>query len=663
MVKKLLRAFLFLSIGLGLAQVQATEAVVQDNVYTLGEVVISAPDKKGVESIGTLHQITDEEIALRNVKTLDEALELLPGLQIRKGGQGIPRVDIRGLRSRHVVLLLNGIPFNSTYDGQFDPSTIPVENIAKIKVGYGSHSVLYGQGGLGGVINIITKKGSQEFHGNASADIDERGNPDARADISGGNERMDFFVSASKQKSDGYLVSDDFTPTSQEDGGVRENSDYERENLFANAGVKAGDALKFGVSVGVNQGEYGKPPSTLTDDTDPFYKKPKYERVEDYKNNFGQVSLGYDPGGVFGLRTWAFVNKSEEDKARYDDENYNTITSKGGYTTTDETLIKGLALQTTFDYNAYGKVALSANGEQDEYDSNGSIIEAKNGPLVPYTISNEIELYSLAVEYDVTLFENLGLVTGYSYHWQKKDEGDDDDAGSYLLGLSYDLTRTTRLRASYARKIRFASIKNLYDNTSGNSDLTTEKSNNYEAGITQQLPWEMTADLAFFLNDVEDYIEKDDDTGLYENHDEYRFKGMEVMLSKAFLKTGMVRIGYSFLDATDESAGSSVDELQYRPRHKITIEGSYSFDFGLTAQASFMRLMDQYIYGTDENDNLIKGKLEDFSIVDVKFEQNLFKEMWFVYAGVDNLLDEDYEQSYGFPQAGRTAYIGMRVKF
>jgi vitamin B12 transporter len=125
----------------------------------------------------------------------------------------------------------------------------------------------------------------------------------------------------------------------------------------------------------------------------------------------------------------------------------------------------------------------------------------------------------------------------------------------------------------------------------------------------------------------------------------------------------MVRIGYSFLDATDESAGSSVDELQYRPRHKITIEGSYSFDFGLTAQASFMRLMDQYIYGTDENDNLIKGKLEDFSIVDVKFEQNLIKEMWFVYAGVDNLLDEDYEQSYGFPQAGRTAYIGMRVKF
>jgi outer membrane cobalamin receptor len=659
MLKKLLGVFLFLSMSLGLAQA-AQETKTADTIYTLGEVVVTASDEKGVESAATLHQITAKDMELRNVKTLDKALELLPGLQVRKGAQGIPRIDMRGLRSRHVLLLLDGIPFNSTYDGQFDPSTIPVENIAKIKVSYGGHSVLYGPGGLGGVINIITKKGSQKFHSNAAADIDERGNPDARADISGGNGQVDFFVSASKRKSDGYLVSDDFTPTSQEDGGVRENSDFDRESLFANTGFKAGDDFKFGVSVGVNQGEYGQPPSTLTDNTDPFYKKPKYERVEDYTNNFGQVSMGYDPGGVFGLRAWAFANKNEENRARYDDDNYNTITQKGAYTTEDETLIKGLALQTIFDYDTYGKIALSANGERDEYDSNGNSIKSNNGPLVPYTISEEIDLYSLAFEYDITLFEKLGLVAGYSHNWQKKEVGSDEDKGSYLLGLSYDLTQTTRLRASYARKIRFASIKNLYDSTSGDSDLTAEQSDNYEAGITQQLPWEMTGDLVFFLNDVKDYIEKNDTTEFYENHDEYLFKGVEATLSKAFLETGMIRVGYSFLDATDESTGSSVDELQYRPKHKITLEGSYSFDFGLTAQASFMRLMDQYYYNDDYT---AKGKLEDFSIVDIRLEQNLLKNMWFVYAGVDNLLDENYEESYGFPQAGRTAYIGMRVKF
>jgi len=287
----------------------------------------------------------------------------------------------------------------------------------------------------------------------------------------------------------------------------------------------------------------------------------------------------------------------------------------------------------------------------------------KKGNRVDHSITNEIELYSLAVEYDVTLFEKLGLVAGYSHHWQKKDEGADDDDGSYLLGLSYDLTQTTRLRTSYARKIRFASLRNLYDITEGNSELTTETSDNFEAGITQELPWEMTADLAFFLNNVENYIVKKTDpiTGndKYQNDDEYQFKGVEATIAKTFLETGLIRLGYSYLDATDESAGSLVDELEYRPKHKITLDANYTFDFGLTAYASFMYLKDQYIYNT----NYIQGKLDDFSIVDVKLEQNLLKNMWFVYAGVDNLFDENYEESYGFPQAGRTAYVGMRVKF
>lgn len=670
MVKKILRAFLFLSISLGLTQVQAAEeAGVMDNIYTLGEVVVTAPDERGVESIGTLRQITAKDIELRNVKTLAKALELLPGLDIRKGAQGIPRVNIRGLRSRHVVLLLNGIPFNSTYDGQFDSAVIPVENIAKIKVSYGNHSVLYGQGGLGGAINIITKKGTPGFSGNASADIDERGNPDARADLSGGNDKVDFFVSGSAAKSDGFQMSRDFTPTSEEDGGVRENSDYERKNLYANAGFQAGEDLNFGVSFGTGAGDYGKPPSTIDDKKDTYSKSPKYERVKDYKNNFGQISMGYDPGGVFGMRAWAFVNKNEEDKTRYDDDTYNTITQKNSYDTTDETLVKGATLQGTFDYNTYGKLALCASGEKDEFDSNGnSIEEIKQGKkkalvVVPHAISNEIDLYALAFEYDVTLFKTLGLVAGYSHHWQKKDGGSDDDDGSYLLGLSYDLTQTTRLRTSYARKIRFASLRNLYDINEGNSDLTTETSDNFEAGITQELPWEMTADLAFFLNNVENYIVKKTDPitekEKYQNDDEYQFKGVEATIAKAFLETGLIRLGYSYLDAKDKSPGSQMDELEYRPKHKITLDANYTFDFGLTAYASLLYLKDQYIY----DKNYVQGKLDDFSIVDVKLEQNLLKNMWFVYAGVDNILDENYEESYGFPQAGRTAYIGMRVKF
>jgi len=189
--------FLFiLLLCLGVSEDGAAEDS-KDNTgtYTLGEVVVTG-EQEGVEAIGTVKEITAEDIESKNARTLNEALELLPGLDVRTGAQGIPRINLRGLRSRHVVLLLNGIPFNSTYDGQFDPSIIPVANIAKIKVSYGTHSVLYGQGGLGGVINIITKKGKEGFHGGLSGEVDERGGMLGRFNMSGGMEQFYAYVGA-----------------------------------------------------------------------------------------------------------------------------------------------------------------------------------------------------------------------------------------------------------------------------------------------------------------------------------------------------------------------------------------------------------------------------------------------------------------------------------
>ena len=117
---------------------EKTEGFTQ--AYFLGEVVVTA-DSPGDKAVTTL-EVTDVDIEKRNAKTLDQALELLPGIDVSKGAKGTPRINIRGFRMRHTTLLLNGIPINSTYDGQFDPHLISTESIAKIKVSYGSHSVL-----------------------------------------------------------------------------------------------------------------------------------------------------------------------------------------------------------------------------------------------------------------------------------------------------------------------------------------------------------------------------------------------------------------------------------------------------------------------------------------------------------------------------------------
>ncbi len=253
--------------------------------YSLGEIVVT-DQMPGNQAITTL-EITDTDIENRNAKTLDRALELLPGIDVSNGAQGTPRINIRGFRSRHTVLLLNGIPINSTYDGQFDPHLIPTENISKIKVSYGNSSVLYGQGGLAGVINIITKQGTTGFHGEISGEMDERGNPYSQGNVSGGNERADFFVSVSNKNSDGFLLSDDFNETPFENGGIRENSDDERTSLFGNIGFHMNDDVNLGLTLERSFGEYGTPPTTIDGKMDPlFAKNLKYDRTEDFEYLF-----------------------------------------------------------------------------------------------------------------------------------------------------------------------------------------------------------------------------------------------------------------------------------------------------------------------------------------------------------------------------------------
>ncbi|MBU0768087.1 MAG: Plug domain-containing protein [Proteobacteria bacterium] len=105
--------FLVIETWLGFPQGGFSETETQQTTaYTLGEVVVTG-ERVGVESIGTVREITAHDIALRHARNLNQALELLPGLDIRTATDGVPRVDLRDFRSRHVLLLLNGIPFNS----------------------------------------------------------------------------------------------------------------------------------------------------------------------------------------------------------------------------------------------------------------------------------------------------------------------------------------------------------------------------------------------------------------------------------------------------------------------------------------------------------------------------------------------------------------------
>ena len=122
-----------------------------------------------------------------------------------------------------------------------------------------------------------------------------------------------------------------------------------------------------------------------------------------------------------------------------------------------------------------------------------------------------------------------------------------------------------------------------------------------------------------------------------------------------------LRAGYTYMDTENKSPNTAREELQYRPEHKLTIDGRYVFDFGLQAYASVMHVANQYYYS--RNTPLQKRKLNDYTVVNINAEQVLLKKRLKIYAGIDNLFDKNYEEAYGFPREGRTVYAGVELRF
>ncbi|MCP4020698.1 MAG: Plug domain-containing protein [Desulfobacteraceae bacterium] len=81
--------------------------------YSPGEVVITGH----LPETGTTFEVTAHDIQKKTVISLDQALELLPGVDVSAGGAGTEQINIRGSRSRPTLLLLNAIPINATYAG------------------------------------------------------------------------------------------------------------------------------------------------------------------------------------------------------------------------------------------------------------------------------------------------------------------------------------------------------------------------------------------------------------------------------------------------------------------------------------------------------------------------------------------------------------------
>lgn len=149
-------------IGLISARVSWAEEE-EEGVYTLEEIVVTATKtEKEIEDVpGSVTVITEEEMELRNIETVDDALSETKGIFVKRSKglmDATASVRMRGFKGgQYTLILLDGQPLNDAYTGGLEWGMLPTDNIERIEVIRGAASALYGGNAMGGVINIITK--------------------------------------------------------------------------------------------------------------------------------------------------------------------------------------------------------------------------------------------------------------------------------------------------------------------------------------------------------------------------------------------------------------------------------------------------------------------------------------------------------------------------
>ena len=213
------------------------------------EIVVSATKiETPINEIGSsVTVITDVEMERDQRRTLPDALQSVPGLNIvQTGGPGgQTSVFMRGTNSNHTKVLIDGIEANDpSLNNAFDFGQGLTADLARVEVLRGPQSSLYGSDALGGVINIVTKKGEGPPHFTGMLEGGSFDTFNQSATVSGSTSRFNYSLNVA------HFLADD-TPVTPLDllppGRKRIDDSYENTTLSTKLGADVTDT--FGLDV------------------------------------------------------------------------------------------------------------------------------------------------------------------------------------------------------------------------------------------------------------------------------------------------------------------------------------------------------------------------------------------------------------------------------
>ncbi len=189
----------------------AVPALAQETKTLEPVVVTGTRIETPAEQVGASVTIVEGEVfETRHYATVDDALRSVPGVEIRRSGSlgKTTSVSIRGANANQVQILVDGVRFKSPTLGQGELADVAPDMIERIEVIRGPQSTIYGADAIGGVVHIITKRGSGPPTAYASQEVGNRDTLRSRVGLSGAWREFDYALGFYHLESNGQFIND-----------------------------------------------------------------------------------------------------------------------------------------------------------------------------------------------------------------------------------------------------------------------------------------------------------------------------------------------------------------------------------------------------------------------------------------------------------------------
>ncbi|MGA1824967.1 MAG: TonB-dependent receptor [bacterium] len=654
----LLLAILILLAVKGLV-VHALSENTPNTALELGEVVITAtriedPIQKIPKNV-TL--ITIEDIEKAPGTSMVDVLAKETNITLRSfsGQDKRASVDIRGMGDAmvsNVIVMEDGFKLNPPDMAGPDFASIPLTQIERIEILRGAGSVLYGDGAVGGVINIIRKKGDTVPQGSLKIQYGGYESADAQLSYQGSTRKFHGAFNAGYGDSDGY----------------RDNGFLRKQDLSGQLSLDLSSSLIFSYSHSFHHDTYGLPGPVPREDIDSDTRRIKTDRPEDFgeltdHRMMGEIQIDMGEKGMLTLHN-GYRTRTNEYLIGYTpllskEEQIDTIDEDSlmfdcEYEKRYMLFTKEQRFQGGLDYfrSTYRRDEISAESQK----------------------KSRVKDWGFFFLNQWSLAHDLTLHGGYRYNRHDVDFleyqfGNEDESihphwthHVYDVGILYDPLPATTFFASYSTSFRCPNVDELAERA---EDLSPQKGSHMECGIRQKVGDRAELSGTLFRITIKDeiYYAEDPDTSeqINRNYDDTTVRyGIETDF-KVYPTDFLSLWGnFSYTQAQFEGEDTYVPLV---PKTKATVGGEWHIIPSLSLSVTGTHVGARF----DGNDisNTMYDKLKAYTVVDAKLIHR--RERYKVYAGINNIFNKKYVTSaYSgecYPMPTGILYAGMELLF